>query len=762
MQGAAGWISQWDRQIIEESRATLKPTRYAVRSTGHVLPFYWDGAAWTNYSVTRDRLTEVKDASGVRTGWTYQVFEDDSVETYDASGVLRSVRGRNGWVTTLSYSTAGTPSNIAPRPGLLISVRNQFGRELRFTYDASARLKELLPPGAVSGSAAGSAASPIVYRYGELASLGVGVAAGQQLTSATWQDGSVKRYHYEDSRFPNHVTGITDEAGTRISTVRYLADGRVASSEGVNGTDRLEFSFSPNFNQTTITDYSGSNGSATQRVYSFGSIGAASRPTSVTAPCPLCGSTAASTVWGDGTAATGGANARRQKFKEVAHDGTVTFYIYDTRGRETERATFPARFAGSTTRPALASASRVVSTQWHGTFNLPTRIAEPNKLTAYTYASNGNLTGQSVTATTDATGAAKFSAARDMSQPIPSTGWSYNTQQLPTTVVERETPAGATVAGEKGRWTYIYDSVGNIKSATDATRNLVGTASQFNSDGRLVSGTNESGGSVSFSYNARGFVTSMARGTQSAGFALDPTGRTTEIRSPSGKKLALIYAPHGTIKEVRVDGVVVTAERLRSGDFDASWFEQLEPFVVTAINILLPSANAQIPLPTPRPLPPPVPGIGPGQPSPDESALLNELPGFDKNVHGDARNWWQDICSCKVNGGYPKPTFTSTGTFVHLFFGGHLFEVFADKSYFTIPANQSLVDEVASRGIGRPSGDRDRYANVEMGRIVGMCYSRLKKAFEPSSRITMVVQRNNCTRKTWSGNEVVTMYPDCP
>lgn len=47
-------------------------------------------------------------------------------------------------------------------------------------------MAELLPPGALSGSGAGGATSPIRYAYVEAASLGVGVATQNQLTSVTW------------------------------------------------------------------------------------------------------------------------------------------------------------------------------------------------------------------------------------------------------------------------------------------------------------------------------------------------------------------------------------------------------------------------------------------------------------------------------------------------------------------------------------------------------------------------------------------------
>jgi YD repeat-containing protein len=131
-------------------------------------------------------------------------------------------------------------------------------------------------------------------------------------------------------------------------------------------------------------------------------------------PVSLCGSTQQASSY----------DANGNPTRQIAHDGSVTFIAYDSKGRETERASFAASYNTAPTRPALANATRVVSTKWHATFNLPTQVAEPNKTTANTYSSKGLLTGQSWTATTDATGAAKFTAVKTGS--TYATGWSYS------------------------------------------------------------------------------------------------------------------------------------------------------------------------------------------------------------------------------------------------------------------------------------------------------------------------------------------------
>lgn len=70
-------------------------------------------------------------------------------------------------------------------------------------------------------------------------------------------------------------------------------------------------------------------------------------------------------------------DAQGRKLRERAHDGSVSFFAYDTKGREVERAVFPAAYAEATTRPALSAATSVTSARHDAlAFLLPaTRVA---------------------------------------------------------------------------------------------------------------------------------------------------------------------------------------------------------------------------------------------------------------------------------------------------------------------------------------------------------------------------------------------------
>jgi YD repeat-containing protein len=535
--GAARWQHNYDMAL----EIKLQPYGdvmgiIARRAKGSALMYSQVApATWRAQVPTKDVLSEQRDAGNAPLGFTYKVFEDDSTERYDATGRLLSITARNGWITSLAYSDATTPTAIAPRPGLLISVKNHFGRELRFTYDAQDRVVELLPPGAVAGAGAGGAASPIRYAYDEAASLAAGVLVQGQLTSVTWQDGTVRRYHYENTQWPQALTGITDEAGVRFSTYSYDGAGRVARSERAGGADRMDFSYDWDDRgfKTTVTSYG--SGSPVASQYVFGNEWTHLRLTDVSAPCPLCGNTAQTTTY----------NASGDKIKQIAHDGSVTFSQYDARGRETERATFPSSYQSAATRPALVNASKVVSTKWHATFNLPTQVAEPNKTTANTYSAKGMLTGQSWTATTDATGAAKFSAVKTGS--AYATGYGYNANNIVTSAVRK---TDATVVAQT---TYTVSAQGNATKATNVLSGQSTTSATHDVHGRLVSETDPFG-TTTTTYSARGFVLKSADESVTTDVVHNAIGLVTEVVTGTGFTLRWTYKPDHTVEAVTING----------------------------------------------------------------------------------------------------------------------------------------------------------------------------------------------------------------
>jgi YD repeat-containing protein len=252
--------------------------------------------------------------------------------------------------------------------------------------------------------------------------------------------------------------------------------------------------------------------------------------------------------------------------KQIAHDGSVTFIVYDARGRETERATFPSSYQSATTRPALSAATNVISTKWHATWNLPTQVAEPNKTTANTYNAKGMLTGQSWTATTDATGAAKFTAVKTGS--TYATGWGYSASSLVTTIVTKETAAGSTTAAETGRWTYTYDASGGRIAETDKVTKRTSKVLALNPSGQVLEGIDTDNIRYRFVRGPRGQVAehhfgiataklvSAAGGITNAAngflaqYTYDGGGRLKTTQRSNAAALTFTYSATGTVTAV--------------------------------------------------------------------------------------------------------------------------------------------------------------------------------------------------------------------
>jgi YD repeat-containing protein len=764
-------IAAWDGGWRHSYQASLTPradgSLRAWRTDGTMLGFTASTTVantWTAIG-SRDTVTALVDAVGQRTGYTLTAASDDSAETYDATGKLLGIRQRNGWLTTLTYSDATTPAAIAPRPGLLISVKNHFARELKFTYDAQGRIAEVLPPGTIAGQTAGSAISPIRYVYDEAASLGAGVPAQSQLSSIVWQDGSVRRYHHEDGRWLQAVTGITDEAGVRYGTYAYDAQGRVTRSELSGGAERLDFAYTTDANgkpTTTVTDYTGAGGAATARTYTFTDIGNVRYPSNLTAPCSLCGSTQQSSTY----------DANGNPTRQIAHDGSVTFIAYDARGRETERATFPSSYQSATTRPALSAATKVISTKWHATFNLPTQVAEPNKTTANTYNAKGMLTGQSWTATTDATGAAKFTAVKTGS--TYATGWSYSASSLITTAISKVD------AVETQRYTMTYAANGDLTKITDVTAgNRIGRATSYDAQGRLLQATTIYGDAMSFVYSPRGFVTSRTEAGKTTTFVQNAIGYTREVRMPDGKVATFEIDSTRRLRAVRIDGALISANAIRDGallsPFLAQFLEQLQ----RGVQAVVPPAQAQAGVVVDLPLPWPVPGqpqIGQPQGDPEDNLIGQAITGgsskFGKKDQALRRllEGITAMCTCDPNGGYNSPKLTPTA-YAHISITGHLSNVFGNKSYFIEPVSQTMVDEIArhpQRVVTQVPGNQTQYLVRDFGRDVGL--TRMEdpanpsgpRIFVPTRTVTMFVSNDNCDALIRKRNEVVTMHPGEP
>jgi len=180
-------------------------------------------------------------------------------------------------------------------------------------------------------------------------------------------DNPTRTYHYENTSFPSHLTGLTDETGSRV-TWAFDEQGRAISSELDGGVDKSTLDFSV-ADQVTVTNPLGKD-----TTYHFETLHGVKKVT---------------TVEGHATESCAGANQNysydANGYIESKTDwkGNVTTYVHNTRGLETSR-----------TEAFGTSEARIITTDWHDDFRLRIKITSPGQVTDFVYDDMGRLTSQ--------------------------------------------------------------------------------------------------------------------------------------------------------------------------------------------------------------------------------------------------------------------------------------------------------------------------------------------------------------------------------
>jgi YD repeat-containing protein len=338
----------------------------AVRPDGRVLTYTWNGSAWASQADVLERLAQAG------ANWTL-ALPDDRVETYGPDGVLTSVRDRAGLSHTLTYA-------VPQGANRLTRVTHSYGQVLDFTYDAQGRLAGLTAP---DGQA-------LTYAYD---------AAGK-LASVTYPGALTRSYHYNEAahtggaNLPHALTGLTDERGIRVSTWTYAPNGRATGSRRAGDVDTYALAYQPD-GSTRITDPLGA-----VRTYGFAVQQQVARLAGLSQPCTSGCADTAQTLTRD---ANGNVTARRD------FNGNLTCYTHDpARNLETRRV--EGLSGGACPGTPVAGVTRTISTEWHASFRLPLRVAEPGRRITYTHDAEGNVLTRTEQASTDADGSQGFAA----------------------------------------------------------------------------------------------------------------------------------------------------------------------------------------------------------------------------------------------------------------------------------------------------------------------------------------------------------------
>ena len=445
-----------------------------LRHDGKVLYFTYSSGKFNSDNDRTDKLDVILDGSGKTIGYTYYSALDDETETYDLAGKLKLIKTRSGVTLHLAYDGYNH----------LSTVTDSFGHHLIFSWDNN--IRTVTDP-------AGN-----VYRYDY-------DPDNKKLVAITYPDNTVRRYLYEDTTHPYALTGIIDENGARYATWSYDTLGRAVSSQHAGGAESTTLAF--NTGSVAVTDALG-----TQRTYATTEIQGSKKISSSSQPAGAGCAAAASALTYD----TNGNLSSKTDF-----NGNKTAFTYDTiRNLETKRVEIPGTARSLTT-----------TTEWHPTFRLATRIAQPRKMIVNSYDSNGNLLSTSEQATSDANGAQGFGAVPTGTARV----WTYTYNQYGQVLSEKGPRSDVDTTTR-----YAYDAQGNMTSITNALGQVT-SFDNYDANGRPGRSVDPNGLVTTFAYSPRGWVTDKTVGTQNTHYEYDGVGQLIRAQQPDGSAQRYTY-----------------------------------------------------------------------------------------------------------------------------------------------------------------------------------------------------------------------------
>jgi len=560
--------------VSVSSGATTNPAAAAVpRGDGRVVSLSSDTSTgqFTAEANTSDRLVALS-GGGLR----YYDSTARTAETYDAStqGNLSGISWADGRSVSLTYSTASTPTTIAPGSGYLIQAVDNTGRVVNFTY--LARTAPLV----------GAQLNTIIDAAGHVITFGYDVSGN--IGSITWPHGQVRSFTYQNnSGLYGALTGITDELGVTYANFGYDADWRAVSTQHAGGVDSFSTSYTTPPSILITEVYDGAAGvvyhyhdwtlpQGTVMTDPLGSMSAWTA-TSLLNKNYLSGK---SQPAGSGCAASTSAqtyDANGNVSSKDDFNGTRVCYANDlTRNLETARVEGLANTATCSTYTAanatLPTGNRKVSSQWHADWRLEAKVAEPGRLTTSIYNGqpdpfNANavascapstallpdgkpiavLCKQVQQATTDVDGHLGFTAALQSGVANRVQQWTYNQYGQVLTAKDplNNTTSYAYYADTAFTGTdpnAVGHTLGDLQTMTNA-KSQVTTYTQYDKHGNLLQMSDPNGVVTTNTYDLRQRLLSTSVGGQTTSYSYDPAGQLLKVTAPDASWIGYEYDP---------------------------------------------------------------------------------------------------------------------------------------------------------------------------------------------------------------------------
>ncbi len=515
------WQHEFDRQVLFSPNGSSSATVSVYRADGRYYRFEKSGANWIPDSDVNLKLAQLF-AGITPNGWQITSTNDD-IETYDVSGKLIVSKDHTGLSTTLTYSDATTPVSVAPRQGFLIRVTDNFGNSLNFTYNSAGQMATMTNP-------AGK-----VYSYGYDTSGNLKTVTYPDETPSVLTDNPKKTYVYGSDAGelvntanvsqPNALTGIIDEKGFRTMTYQYDANGKAYNEFSSGNIDKYSLAYAPDGTSTAVTEPLG-----------------AIRTTHFTTVLGVVKSTGTDQPGGSGCSAASSAmtyDANGNVASRSDFNGHKVCYAYDlSRNLETARVeglASTADCAASLSATTLVAPAHKVSTEWHPSFRLPTKITEPGLETSYSYDSKGNTThkGLKDLVTTKV-------RAWD-------TSYTYSASGI---LLQKAEDGPRTDVADVVTYDYYPEDAactgsplgcrGQLKQVTDALGHVT-KINRYSANGQPEVTVDPNGLTSTMAYDARQRLISMDVGGETTTYSYDLAGLMTKATQPNGAYLAYTY-----------------------------------------------------------------------------------------------------------------------------------------------------------------------------------------------------------------------------
>jgi len=230
------WRHNYSQQLRVRGNAGSQQVTIS-RSNGRKLTFTEQATGFTSDADITSKLNKTFSA-GMHDGWEYHP-STTVTETYNLSGQLTGIQKANGHNLIFHYGTDGIPETLD-------RVDDFEGRSIQLHYDANRQIDYIIAPNG----------QQINYAYD--------IRRLKTVTNTT--TGNIREYHYEDNRYPNYLTGITDERDIRYATWTYNTEGRTITSEHANGVEKVTITYNADGSVTTTDSRN------TQTTYHFTTV----------------------------------------------------------------------------------------------------------------------------------------------------------------------------------------------------------------------------------------------------------------------------------------------------------------------------------------------------------------------------------------------------------------------------------------------------------------------------------------------------------